>query len=340
MNKATGNRSNTLIRLLLAFALAFSFLPGCSSGQAEQPASSQAESAQEQAQPAASLEAGDEGSSSSAQTHSAPAAVALTLNDVPTYSGSPSVEVLGNTPQFTEQDKARGSFEEYSPLDDLGRCGVAFALVGTETMPTEKRGSIGEVKPSGWHTVRYNGIVDGNYLYNRCHLIGYQLAGENANPKNLITGTRYLNTEGMLPYEDKVAAYVKRTGNHVLYRVTPMFDGSNLVASGVHMEALSVEDNGKGISFNVYCYNVQPQISIDYATGASELQEASTSTNAQASSTASTEQSYVLNTNSKKFHTPGCSAVSRMKEANKKAYTGTRDALFAQGYTPCGICKP
>lgn len=144
----------------------------------------------------------------------------------------------------------------------------------------------------------------------------------------------------MLPYEDKVAAYVKRTGNHVLYRVTPMFDGSNLVASGVHMEALSVEDNGKGISFNVYCYNVQPQISIDYATGASELQEASTSTNAQASSTASTEQSYVLNTNSKKFHTPGCSAVSRMKEANKKAYTGTRDALVAQGYTPCGICKP
>lgn len=207
-------------------------------------------------------------------------------------------------------------------------------------MPTEKRGSIGEVKPSGWHTVRYNGIVDGNYLYNRCHLIGYQLAGENANPKNLITGTRYLNTEGMLPYEDKVAAYVKRTGNHVLYRVTPMFDGSNLVASGVHMEALSVEDNGKGISFNVYCYNVQPQISIDYSTGASELQEASTSTNAQASSTASTEQSYVLNTNSKKFHTPGCSAVSRMKEANKKAYSGTRDALVAQGYTPCGICKP
>ena len=189
------------------------------------------------------------------------------LADVPAWSGSPSVEVSGNVPQFTEEDKARASFEEYSALDSLGRCGVAFALVGTETMPTEERGSIGMVKPSGWQTVRYDGLVDGNYLYNRCHLIGYQLAGENANERNLITGTRYLNVEGMLPYENRVADYVERTGNHVLYRVTPVFEGSNLVASGVQMEAWSVEDAGAGVNFDVWCYNVQPGVTIDYATG-------------------------------------------------------------------------
>ena len=162
------------------------------------------------------------------------------------------------------------SFERYAPLDSLGRCGVAYANIGKDIMPTEERGSIGMVKPSGWHSIRYEN-VDGKYLYNRCHLIGYQLSAENANTSNLITGTRYLNIQGMLPFENMVADYIRETGNHVLYRVTPIYEGDNLVASGVLMEAYSVEDEGDGICFNVYCYNVQPGIVIDYATGASAL---------------------------------------------------------------------
>lgn len=198
----------------------------------------------------------------------------IDLSAVPEYSGSPAVEINGNVPFFSEEDKSRtDAFEEYSELDSLGRCGVAYANICTELMPTEERGEIGSVKPSGWHTANYNGYVEGNYLYNRCHLIGFQLAGENANPKNLITGTRYMNCDGQLPYENEVADYVKRTGNHVLYRVTPIFDGNNLVASGVLEEAYSVEDQGSGIQFCVYCYNVQPGITIDYATGDSHLTE-------------------------------------------------------------------
>lgn len=183
-------------------------------------------------------------------------------------SGSPYVEVDGNMPDFSEEEKCRtDAFEEYSELDSLGRCGTAYANICTEIMPTEERGEIGQVKPSGWHTVKYPGLIDGNYLYNRCHLIGYQLAGENANEKNLITGTRYLNVEGMLPFENQVAEYVKETNHHVLYRVTPDFEGDNLVVSGVEMEAWSVEDEGAGICFHVYCYNEQPGITIDHATG-------------------------------------------------------------------------
>lgn len=193
----------------------------------------------------------------------------MTLSEIPEYSGEPYIEVNGNEPDFPEEEWAEESFETYSELDSLGRCGVAYANVGTDLMPTEKRGNIGHVKPSGWQTVKYD-IVDGKYLYNRCHLIGYQLSGENANKGNLITGTRYMNVEGMLPFENMVADYVKETDNHVLYRVTPMFDGNDLVAKGVHMEAYSVEDAGEGISYNVYVYNVQPGIEIDYATGESE----------------------------------------------------------------------
>lgn len=188
------------------------------------------------------------------------------LADIPEYNGEAYTEINDNVPDFPDDDFTSTSFETYSDLDSLGRCGGAYANIGQDLMPTEKRGSIGQVKPSGWHTVKYDN-VDGKYLYNRCHLIGYQLAAENANEKNLITGTRYLNTEGMLPFENMVADYIKETGNHVLYRVTPIFDGNNLVASGVQMEAESVEDKGEGILFNVFCYNVQPGISIDYATG-------------------------------------------------------------------------
>ena len=188
-----------------------------------------------------------------------------TSNGIPEYSGSPYAVINNNEPYFT--DITTDVFETYSDLDNLGRCGVAFANICKEIMPTEDRGQIGNVKPSGWHTVKYNGIISGNYLYNRCHLIGYQLAGENANEKNLITGTRYLNVVGMLPFENQVDDYVESSGNHVLYRVTPIFEGDNLVADGVLMEGLSVEDNGTSVKFCVFCYNVQPGIGIDYATG-------------------------------------------------------------------------
>lgn len=193
-------------------------------------------------------------------------AASATLEDIPEYSGTPYAEINNNRPSFTESELVTSSYEKYSSLDDLGRCGVAVACVGKDLMPTEERGSIGMIKPSGWHLVKYDS-VDGKYLYNRCHLIAYELTSENANRENLITGTRYLNVTGMLPFENKVADYVKETGNHVMYRVTPVFDGDDLLASGVHMEAESVEDGGAGISFNIYCYNVQPGIVIDHATG-------------------------------------------------------------------------
>lgn len=197
----------------------------------------------------------------------ADAYAAVDLTQIPEYTGSPYTVINDNEPEFEADDFSTEAFENYSELDDLGRCGVAYANICHEIMPTEKRGAIGMVKPSGWHTVKYPELIKDRYLYNRCHLIGFQLAGENANTKNLITGTRYLNVEGMLPFEDEVADYVKETDNHVLYRVTPVFDGDNLVASGVQMEAESVEDDGAGVKFNVYCYNVQPGIGIDYATG-------------------------------------------------------------------------
>lgn len=196
---------------------------------------------------------------------------AISIEDVPEYSGQPYVIINDNEPYFDKDDLTTQSFEEYSSLDSLGRCGVAYANIGEETMPTEKRGNIGMIKPSGWQIKKYD-FIDGKYLYNRCHLIGYQLSGENANEKNLITGTRYMNTEGMLPFENQVADYVQETGNHVLYRVTPVFEGNHLVADGVLMEAMSVEDRGLDIEFNVFVYNVQPGVKIDYATGNSQLE--------------------------------------------------------------------
>ena len=188
------------------------------------------------------------------------------IGDIPEYSGEPYVVLQDNWPDFGGSDLTTEPFETYSELDSLGRCGVAYANICLEIMPTEERGDIGQVKPSGWQTAKYD-CVEGKYLYNRCHLIGYQLAGENANKLNLITGTRYMNVDGMLPFENMVDSYVEETENHVLYRVTPIFEGQNLVASGVQMEAFSVEDEGEGICFNVYVYNVQPGVSIDYATG-------------------------------------------------------------------------
>ena len=200
-------------------------------------------------------------------------------------------------------------------------------------MPTEERGEIGQIKPSGWHTVKYD-IVDGKYLYNRCHLIGFQLSGENANEKNLITGTRYFNVEGMLPFENMVADYVKETENHVVYRVTPLYDGDNLVAKGVQMEAFSVEDKGEGICFNVFVHNIQPGIEIDYATGESRLIDN------DENNTVNSEGKYILNTKTKKFHIPTCSSAEEIKSDNKSEFKGNREDLISDGYTPCKNCNP
>lgn len=238
-------------------------------------------------------------------------------SDVPEYSGDPYVTVNGNEPEFRTDrlDNEESSFESYSSQDSLGRCQTAVANIGEDLMPDEDRGSISQVKPTGWHTVKYDN-VDGKYLYNRCHLIGYQLTAENANEDNLITGTRYLNVEGMLPFENMVADYIKETGNHVLYQVTPVFEGDNLVASGVQMEAYSVEDDGDGICFNVYAYNVQPGIQIDYATG--DSREASDSSSAGQSGkdqNASSKQEIRGNSRSRIYHCPGQNDYENMKNS-------------------------
>lgn len=274
--------------------------------------------------------------------------VQFDLSAVPDYSGQAYISINDNIPFFTDGEMTAESFESYSSLDSMGRCGTAYACVGKDLMPTEDRGSIGQVKPTGWHTVKYDN-VDGKYLYNRCHLIGYQLTAENVNEENLITGTRYLNIEGMLPFENMVADYVKETGNHVMYRVTPVFVGDNMVASGVLMEGKSVEDNGEGILFCVYAYNVQPDISIDYATGESSyMGETATETQTEAvtlseettQETASVGEVYILNTSTKKFHRPSCSSIGQMKESNKEEFAGSRDDVVARGYEPCKRCNP
>ena len=328
----------------------------------------------------------------------------FSLDDVPAYVGQPSVAVNGDKPFFTEADRARGSapFESYAELDALGRCGVAFACVGRETMPKEERGSIGMIKPSGWQVSKYDWI-DGEYLYNRCHLIAHSLTAENDNDRNLITGTRTMNAVGMLPLEERTVGYINQTGNHVLYRVTPVFEGDDLVARGVLMEAESMEDGGSGLRFCAWCYNVEPGVAIDYATGDNwasdgagtdgkgaesaaadesaavadpdgmgahggaagsgfsnesegspgsvssgenrDVREADSAAAAEGSraSDASTNaytQTYILNTNSFKFHYPTCPSVADMSEKNKREFVGTRDEAIEQGFTPCGWCKP
>lgn len=255
------------------------------------------------------------------------------INNIPDYSGDLYFILNENQPSFSEDDYTTSSFESYSDLDGLGRCGVAFANIGKDLMPTEERGSIGQVKPSGWQTVKYDNI-DGKYLYNRCHLIGYQLTGENANKLNLITGTRYMNVEGMLPFENMVADYIKETNNHVLYRVTPIFNGDDLVARGVQMEAVSVEDNGDGVCFNVFVYNVQPCITIDYATGKSSLGPG-TGISTESVSESSVDQATVEirgNSNSKIYHCPGQAAYDEMANSKYlKIFKSEQEAMDA-GY--------
>ena len=250
------------------------------------------------------------------------------LSNIPEYSGNPYTKINGNVPNISESELQTETYETYSELDELGRCGTAEAVLGLETMPTEDRGSIGMVKPSGWQTIRYDDIVDGNYLYNRCHLIAFQLSSENVNEKNLITGTRYMNVEGMLPFENMVADYIKETGNHVFYRVTPIFEGDNLVVNGVQMEAYSIEDAGSGIEFNVFVYNVQPQIEINYATGESRLVEDNTN-----ESTSSEETIEIRgNKNSKIYHMPGQDSYEEMADSKNLVIFHSEQEAQAAGY--------
>ncbi len=277
------------------------------------------------------------------------------LSEIPAYSGRPYVVINGNVPSFNKYELTTKGYETYASLDSLGRCGGAVASCGREIMPKpdEERGSISAVKPSGWVQAQYD-WVSGKYLYNRCHLIGWQLSAENANKRNLITGTRYMNTEGMLPFENMVADYIKETGNHVAYRITPIYDGSDLVASGVQMEAYSVEDDGEGICFNIFCYNVQPGVKIDYTTGRSWSAEGNRettkkpvavpveTTRKQVEETKKpvSYDTYAYSSKSDKFHYPSCRYAKTIKAENYCEYTGSRQDMINKDYKPCSNCNP
>lgn len=252
----------------------------------------------------------------------------VSLDKTPEFSGEPYVVIDDNNPGFTKEDLTEEPFEEYTPLDSLGRCGIAYANICQEIMPTEKRGSIGQVKPTGWQIAKYD-FVDGKYLYNRSHLIGFQLAGENANKENLITGTRYMNVDGMLPFENLVADYVHETGNHVLYRVTPIYQGDDLVARGVQMEAMSVEDGGEGVLFNVFVYNNQPGVKIDYATGQNHLSGEEPTDQKQ---TSVTETEIRGNQRSKVYHCPGQRAYDDMGHSKNLVVFETEQEAIDAGY--------
>lgn len=279
--------------------------------------------------------------------------------EIPAYNGNAVTELNKNVPRFTTDEITTNSFESYGKLDKLGRVTTAYACIGQDLMPTEDRQPIGDLRPTGWKQNKYPGLVDSDppYLYNRCHMIGFQLTGENANEKNLVTGTRYMNVEGMLPYENEVANYINKTGNHVMYRVTPVFTGKNLLCDGVQIEAYSVEDKGKGVSFNVFCYNVQPGVMIDYKDGSNKadpnyknvvssdefvITSGNTGTSVDRSVPAQTDSgvTYILNKNTKKFHRPTCDSVKDMKEKNKEYSTKTREEIIADGYDPCKRCNP
>ena len=267
----------------------------------------------------------------------------ISVDDIPEYSSEPYVVINGGEPFFTKEEIVTESYENYSPLDELGRCGVAMACLGKDIMPTEERGDIGHVKPSGWNQAQYDS-VPGKYLYDRCHLIGCQLAGENDNKQNLITGTGYMNVDGMLPFENMIADYLKETGNHVMYRVTPIYkEKYDKVACGVLMEAYSVEDEGEGIKFNIFCYNVQPGVEIDYydgsswETGTTPPPKDEDGDNSDGGSVGEGDVTYIINTSTKKIHLPTCryNAGDNVKETTKSL-----EELLAEKYEPCGVCKP
>ena len=360
--KGKGAFATPLIALLLAACLA---LGGCSANGSGSTTGSDQES-------------GGTGIQTTETASTETSATRATIADIPQYSGALCIDINDGQPGFTEDDVNRGAFMQFSDLDFEGRCGEAFARIGTDTVSSEARGDISRVHPSGWVQHKYD-FVDDGVLYNRCHLIAHQLCGENANEKNLITGTRTFNVVGMLYYEELVGNYVRSTGNHVLYRVTPLFAANDLVARGVQMEAESIEDGGEAIRFNVFVYNVEPGVEIDYVTGESWESDATpkvtskgeatktsakasdaalTSTDAgtssesairsnsestdadTASSASSAQQDYVLNVKNKKFHKPSCTAANEIASANKQDFTGTREELIERGYSPCGQCKP
>ncbi len=341
------------IPVYCALFLCLTLLTSCSTAAQEEPtetASASAATKETMEEPAAASDgetaAGEEDAAADAQ-ESEPAPIpeeitvstpTVTLDEIPPYTTDSAAYVVinDNTPFFTDEDYTLRQFEIYSKLDDLGRCGVAYANVCRDLMPMEERGDISQIRPSGWHNNPYD-FIDGGYVYNRCHLIAYQLAGENANEKNLITGTRYMNISGMVPFENMVSDYIQETDGHVLYRVTPLFDGDNLVASGVLMEGRSVEDKGAGIEFCIYCYNVQPGVTIDYATGHNKAD----GTLGEVVDPATEEElEYIVNTNTLKFHLPDCEKAAQIQASNRKEVTAKRSELIDQGYEPCGVCKP
>ncbi len=322
------------VHLLFVFLVVSAITMGCA--ETAKGTYDTAESKTTESSAESSTESSTEAKVLQEETYATP----ITLSEVESYTDSAFTIISDNIPEFTEEEITTNSYESYSTLDSLGRVGVAIACVGTDLMPTEDRGDISSVYPTGWEQESYDN-VDGSWLYNRSHMIGWQLTGEDANEQNLMTGTRYMNVDGMLPFENMVADYIKETGNHVMYRVTPDFDGNNLLANGVQIEAYSVEDEGEGICFNVYCYNVQPGIVIDYTTG--ENYASTDEPEVETEDTTVTEssvQTYILNTNTMKFHYETCSSVSTINESNKATYTGTREELIDQGYDPCGNCDP
>lgn len=341
---AKGAFASPFVALLLAACLAFG---GCSANGSGPSTGS------DQASDGTSIQTTE---TASPETSAARATIA----DIPQYSGALCIDINDGQPGFTEDDVNRGAFMQFSDLDFEGRCGEAFARIGTDTVSSEARGDISRVHPSGWVQHKYD-FVDDGVLYNRCHLIAHQLCGENANEKNLITGTRTFNVVGMLYYEELIGNYVRSTGNHVLYRVTPLFAANDLVSRGVQMEAESIEDGGEAIRFNVFVYNVEPGVEIDYVTGeswesgatpkvtskgeatktsAKASDAALASADASASSASSAQQDYVLNVKNKKFHKPSCTAAGEIASANRQDFTGTREELIERGYSPCGQCKP
>ena len=321
-----------LSALFLTAVLLLSVLTGCGSevvvpdGPNTTPPPDATEAPAETSAPAGQLDADESGLWLPA------APVPFTAEDVPAYTGEPYVAINDNMPYFNTAAVPMTDMEYYSPLDDLGRCGATWAVVGQDLLPTEKRGDIGSVRPTGWINKKYD-HVDGKSLYNRCHLIGFQLSGENANKSNLITGTRSMNVKGMLPFENMVADFVKEDGGHVAYRVTPIFAGDDLVARGVVMEGWSLEDDGETVAFCIFAPNVEPGVAIDYATGENWAGDPAQTFEGEV-------ENFVLNTSSHKFHKPDCSGVDSISKENRETYKGTRQQLIDQGYEPCKRCNP
>ena len=354
MRKSVGLVHKKIVPILLIVLMTMASLSACSifDSRETERTSSEPLSAEQQ-----SAEDSDGAVSSDEKT-----AASISLTEIPDWSGQASIEINNNEPEFKDTEIKDEDYESLSEMDGQGRCGQAIACISEESMPEGERGSIGMIKPSGWRIKKYD-FIDGKYLYNRCHLIGWQLTGDN-DEENLITGTRYMNTEGMLPYENKVATYLRSTDNHVMYKVAPVYEGDEPIARGVHMQAMSVEDEGKGLSFNVYCYNVQPAVNINYETGQSEQgdmdelelagiadfsereqlgmdsSEGSLPNRNSSSKSNTDETHYILNTNTKKFHYQGCHGASQIKNKNKQEFTGTREELIDKGYSPCGMCHP